>query len=83
MHPGSIPGQASIAILVGSPTDQIGAVIQPIAPAAPTLAATTATATTIRALRPMKLNKPPMSSSRIFIATRKPPFIKVGEALMR
>jgi hypothetical protein len=33
-------------------------------------------------LRPMKLNKLPMSSSRTSIATRKSPFIKVDKALM-
>ena len=64
MHPGSIPGQASIAISLRSMmVFQIGAVIQPIAPAPPTAAATTAIATAIRTLRLMNPIIPAMSSS--------------------
>ena len=48
MHPGSIPGQASIASFQ---TDQTGAVTQPMTVAALTVAATMVIVTATRALR--------------------------------
>ena len=53
MHPGSIPGQASIASFR---TVQTGAVIQPMTVAALTVAATMVMATATRALRFTKNN---------------------------